>query len=134
MRFATKIERAYVKSFIQKDKTITCPKVGDYYALIDSETGEILSALCVTHQPEYWRVQGMRTEKQNRGKGYATELLTYALKQYSGLVHSDCLKMSKGIFEKLGFQLVCEHNMGNHIEYQMEKVIYNAGRQTEERN
>ena len=125
MRFATKIDRAFVKEFIQKDKTITCPKVGDYYALLDSESWEVLSALCVTKQPDYYRVQGMRTERHNRGKGYATELLTYALKQYNGLVHSDCLKMSKGIFEKMGFRLICEHDIGSHIEYQMEKVVCN---------
>lgn len=126
MWFATKVERFIVKDFIQKDKTITCPIKGDYYALIDVDTMQILSALCVTDQREklgYYRVQGMRTAKENRGKGYSTELLKYALSQYKGLIHADCLEASKGIFQKLGFELKEKCNVGKHIEYRMERII-----------
>ena len=126
MRFATKVERNVVKEFIQKDKTITCPIKGDYYAYIDGRTFDILSALCIVDCNEklgYYRVQGMRTAKENRHHGYSSEVLKYALSQYSGLVHADCLLASKGIFEKIGFHLVLEKNVGNHIEYQMEKVV-----------
>lgn len=124
MRKAQKVNRDIVKAFIQKDKTITCPIKGDYYALI-GDNGEILSALCVTDQREklgYFRIQGMRTAKENRGKGYSTELLRYALSHYEGIVHADAMTMSKGIFNKLGFKLLEVDESGNHIEYRMERV------------
>lgn len=122
MRFATKVDRIIVKSFIQKDKKITCPIKGDYYALIEDE--KILSALCIVNCDEHYHVQGMRTEKENRHKGYSTELLRYAITQYQDKpIKADCLIYSKNIFLRLGFAQICEKKVGTHVEYVMTKEV-----------
>lgn len=124
MRFSTKVERNVVKSFIQKDKTITCPVKAEYYALIDSV---ILSALCVVDNGDSYHIQGMRTAKENRGRGYATELLRYVLTQYKDKpICADCLMYSKNIFLRLGFTQVEEVVKGNHREWRMRMEAKNG--------
>lgn len=128
-RFATKTERHVVKAFIQKDKTIRCPEKGQYYALIDADNNELLSALCVTdHRKDlgYYKVNGMRTEKKHRKHGYSSELLAFALSQpeYRGnIIHANALSFSKGIFERFGFKLISVQNVAKHKEYQFERKI-----------
>lgn len=112
MRFITEIERPAVKDFIMADKTIRCPVKGDFYAMIDSDSTEILSALCITdHLGDcgHYRVNEMRTERKNRGRGFSTKVLQYAIRQdkYKGhIIHANALAYSKGIFEKNGFSLI----------------------------
>ena len=107
-----------VKSFIQKDKTITCPVKGDYYTLIDEY--EILSTLCIVDCGDFYHVQSMRTARENRGKGYSTELLKYAIGHYTDKpIKADCLIYSKNIFLRLGFNQMSKRIVGKHMEYVM---------------
>ena len=64
----------------------------------------------------------MRTEKKNRKKGYASELLRYAISQYVDKpIYADALIYSRNIFLRLGFRLIAEVDKGTHIEYQVIK-------------
>ena len=129
MRFITQIERNAVKDFIQKDKTITCPRKGDYYAMIDMDKNEILTALCIVDAGTYYHVQSMRTAKENRRKGYSTRLLEEVVndKRYSDKpICADCLIYSKNIFARVGFMQVKEFTKGNHKEWSMRREAVNG--------
>lgn len=138
MRFVTEVERSVVSDFIKKDKTIRCPIKGDFYAMLDSDTGAVISALCITNHLSdcgHYRINGMRTAKENRKNGFSTQVLSYALRQpkYSGhVIHANALSYSKHIFERLGFHMIEIANVAGHDEYRFERVIGDGS--TEERD
>ena len=137
MRKIAQVDRDFVKSFIQKDSTITCPRNGEYYALLD-DGGEILSALCVTdHRADAgcYMIQSMRTARINRKKGYSTALVKYVIASPAykdAPIRAHALNLSKDIFSRCGFRLISVEMVRNHLEWFVEKT-HNIGQNEDER-